>query len=168
MNKVFGRGRGVPLISEIMILKDGLPIFSYNNSGLGDPMLASGFLAALFQITKHEFKVGVKTIKMQSTFIHLKEMGPIMVVCVGDDENEVKVIAERIGSEFLESYSELLGSWDGDVGKFKDFHKKVAFILKRKNRFEKHIDAILNKLLSSDIVKGKGVGDATGTYSASR
>jgi len=153
------------LIQEILILKDGVPLFWYEvvESRLKDPLLSSGFLNAVFQIAKNELKRGISTIKMGSSLIHLKEFSPLLVVVVGDDDGEIEAVAERIGMEFLKEYGKHLNGWSGEVSMFRDFSEKISRILGRKVTVQRELEDTLNKILSnSPSKKGRGKGTLLG------
>ncbi|MEM3511550.1 MAG: hypothetical protein QXY80_02720 [Candidatus Jordarchaeales archaeon] len=137
------------LIQEILVLKDGVPLFCYevSESKLKDPLLSSGFLNAVFQIAKNELKKGISTIKMGSSYIYLKEVSPLLVVVVGDDDREVEAVAERVGTEFLEKYGKNLEDWNGEVSTFKEFREKIARILGRKSTVREDLENTLKRIL---------------------
>lgn len=138
------------MIREILILKEGTPLFVYEvvESKLKDPLLASGFLNTVFQIAKTELNEGISTIKIGSSYVHLKEISQILVVVVSDNEDEVRGVAERIGMEFLKEYGERLENWDGEVSMFRDFHEKVIRILGRKTAAKEELENTLKRIMA--------------------
>ncbi|MBS7287489.1 MAG: hypothetical protein KIH01_01745 [Candidatus Freyarchaeota archaeon] len=144
-----GEGNRI-MIQEILVLKEGVPLFWYGvvESELKDPLLVSGFLNTVFQIAKTEFKEGISTIKIGSSYVHLKEVSQILVVVVSDSEDEVERVAERVGIEFLKEYGEYLENWNGEVGIFRDFREKIIQILGRKATAREELENTLKKIIA--------------------
>ncbi|MEM1723611.1 MAG: hypothetical protein QXK43_07595 [Candidatus Jordarchaeales archaeon] len=137
------------MIRELFILKEGVPIFAYEKGKgvLKEPLLSSGFMNAVYHLAKAELKEGINVIKMDDSIICLKEIPPILIVVVCDDEKEGKLFAERIGEEFLKEYGRTIEKWNGEISVFRDFHKKVDRLLNKRKSIDNELAETLSKVL---------------------
>lgn len=137
------------MIRELLILKEGVPIFTYGEKkgALKEPLLSSGFMNAAYQLAKAELKEEIKVIKMDDFVVCLKEMPPILIVVVCDDEKEGKLFAERVGEEFLREYGAIIENWNGEVSIFRDFYKKVDRMLNKRKSINDELANTLRRVL---------------------
>lgn len=128
----------------ILIADSGLCVLDrkYGTADM-DPNLISGFLTALIQFGR-ELSDGnrVHVIDFGAFDICLSLRDNVIVaasVDKTDDSNAAMAVLSDVNHEFVETYKDVLASWDGNLEPFEKFTKKLDEITKDGHASEKRI-----------------------------
>lgn len=128
-----------------------MPIFQHKENGqktFKNPVLTAGLLSAMMHVAKSELHERVHTIKIGSLQIVFKEFDSIVTIVIGDDEGEAKILAEKVGAEFLKIYGSLLNGWNGDVREFESFRSHLINLIRRKEIYRAELENDLKSILA--------------------
>jgi hypothetical protein len=132
------------MLKHFLILKsDGIPLFSISNgtnhqdhlkldnSIIEKSELFSGFLSSMVTLGK-EFGGVLEQIKLNNADLYTHENNNLIGVLLTEKEDQIektkayKRIAEDVTKFFYSTYSEKLKNWNGEIGIFENFGKKLA------------------------------------------
>jgi hypothetical protein len=126
------------MINELMIINQtGIALFYHNfinNDKLKDEQSLASYFDVICRFTKREFKESLKMLSLDSfIFFFYTHKSNFHLVLKCDNKNiDKKVLesfSEAIIESFLTKYDKILGSFNGEISKFRSFSKKIMEIL---------------------------------------
>lgn len=129
------------MIDRILVMNDaGISYFTWtSDDDDSDANLISGFLTALNMFAKGQSGEVIEEITLNlTTYIFDRHEDLIFVILTKDKEFEkiIRKILIQIRDTFLDLFLDEVKRFNGDIGTFNPFHKKVESILKSHGYFD--------------------------------
>ncbi len=141
-----------PMLNDLFILKNGLPIFTkneclYNDGGAHDDQITmiSGFLSAINSFANNVDNLGnMKEMKMEDvSFMFFKPPNDHNLLFVGASKGKdiqaplVEAMLKKISSAFIRRFPFITeNKWDGETEIFKEFESILENIMQHKDSLD--------------------------------
>jgi len=129
------------MIKAYYVISNGVPLFIESDQSKEQVQtLLSGFLSAFHNFAKGLDRSRINKIELDSSTYYYSEHPKVLSIIEAETSDEIEgrfhqIVAERLGREFLNRYSEdLICEWNGDVNLFTDFKDIYSQVISETNK----------------------------------